>query len=257
VRAVSLACGLVGVSLLLVLPAVWGLESESEQAFATIALERLAIEETPKSLNAYQFLRADTKGHVYLLKGDTLQVDELLPTGKLVARGKPVAGGGKASDSPAFTDAMLSPDGSSWLLASRPERLALLNSDGLRDLPSVPWLLSAVVYGMDGPIVSVIPSRTGTENASAPPAGKDWNRPPLLLELKDQEWKTLVAAEPFVARDQRPLKIQEMKAERDTRLAVDARGTLWVAQQDAYLLRHYSRSGILLDSLRAGDGRVQ
>jgi len=229
---------------------------QSDPTFATIALERLPAATPQKSADAFQFLRADKNGRLYLLHGDALQVDDLQPVGKLVAGSKPAVSQALDSLGP-IMDASLSPDGRAWLLASLPDRIALLNSDGLRDLPPPYWAASSLAYGIDGPVVAVIPVRVGGENASAPPTSAAWNSPPLLLRLRDQNWLTLIAGEPFTRRDARPLRLQEMKAERDTRLAVDTKGTLWVAQQDAYHLKHYSRTGVLQESLAVAGGRVQ
>jgi hypothetical protein len=235
--------------------AVFG-EVQNDPTFATIALERLPIAPSEKNADAFQFLRADKNGRLYLLHGDTLQVDELQAIGKLVPGRKPENSHALESMGP-IMDAALSPDGSAWLLASLPDRVARLNSDGLRELPPPYWAISSLAYGIDGPVVAVIPVRVGGENAGAPPTGAAWEHPPLLLRLRDQGWQTLVTGEPFTRRDTRPLRLQEMKAERDTRLAFDAKGTLWVGQQDAYRLKQYSRTGALQESLAVAGGRVQ
>jgi hypothetical protein len=39
--------------------------------------------------NTPQFLQADAKGRVFLLHGDDLEVDQLLPSGKIVVRRAP------------------------------------------------------------------------------------------------------------------------------------------------------------------------
>lgn len=252
-RRTKLARAAALMSPLLILPILRG--AESNPSFAKLVLERLAIEGPPKSPSALQFLRSDLKGRLYLLHGDSLQIDEIQPSGKIVTRSKPT--NDQVGNIKPISDALVSPDGSAWLLASGPERIALLTSDGLRDLPPVHWVISSLAYSVDGPIVAVSPLRVGAEDAGSPPTKADWNHPPLLLRLQDQEWQTLVPGEPFVSRDRRPLRLQEIMAERDTRLAVGAKGTLWVGNKSAYLLKHYSSSGALLESLAVGGGRVQ
>ena len=229
---------------------------QNDPTFATIAWERLPTAPSQKSTDAFQFLRADKNGRLYLLHGDTLQVDELQPAGKLVAGSKPASSQALDSMGP-IMDAALSPDGSAWLLASLPDRVARLNSDGLRELPPPYWAISSLAYGIDGPVVAVIPVRVGGENAGAPPTGAAWASPPLLLQLRDQDWQTLVAGDPFTRHDTRPLRLQEMKAERDTKVAFDVKGAPWLALQDAYRLRHYSRAGALQETLAVAGGRVQ
>ena len=49
----------------------------------------------------------------------------------------------------------------------------------------------------------------------------------------------------------------EIKAERDVKLAADRNGALWSAQQNAYLLKRYSRQGAVEESVAVNGGRVQ
>jgi hypothetical protein len=67
----------------------------------------------PTPSDALQFLEADAKGRVFLLHGDTLAVDQILPSGKLASWRGPQ---GKEGSDAELSDAALSPDGGSWLL---------------------------------------------------------------------------------------------------------------------------------------------
>jgi len=51
--------------------------------------------------------------------------------------------------------------------------------------------------------------------------------------------------------------LEEIKGERDTRLAAERKGALWTMQQNAYLLKRYSRQGAVDESVAVNGGRVQ
>jgi hypothetical protein len=219
----------------------------AKPAVARVALERVAGDPARDDANVLQFLEADAKGRVFLLHGDTLAVDQVLPSGKIVARRTPDA---KETSDAAVTDAALSPDGRSWLLASGPDELMLLSGDDRRQLPTPHhWWVSALAYTTDGPVVAVLPGRVGGEDASS---RTEWDKPPLLLRLDDQEWQTLSVQNPAALPS-----FDETKAERDTRLAAGRKGTLWAAQQNAYLFKHYSRQGAVEESVAVNGGNVE
>jgi hypothetical protein len=102
---------------------------------ARVALERVAGDPVGNQ-KALQFLEADAKGRVFLLHGDTLEVEQILPSGRIVTWRTPH---GKEASDAAVTDAALSPDGSSWLLASGPDEISLLSGDEHRQLPPPQW----------------------------------------------------------------------------------------------------------------------
>jgi hypothetical protein len=224
--------------------------------FASVAMERLAGEPSRQSPQVLQFLRADAKGRLYLLHGDTLEVDEIKPSGKVVPRGK--APSRRATEGDTITEAALSPDGDRWLLFDTTgDRLTLLSGDELRDLPSSGWDVSAVAYTDDGPVVAVLPAQVGGQEATAPSGRPSLEKPPLLLRLDGQTWQVLVPGKVFETSNARAAGFQALVAERSSRLAAGPKGALWVAQQDAYIVRRYSRMGVLQGSLLVGGGRVQ
>jgi hypothetical protein len=237
-------------SLLLVTP-VCGRAAENlpvaEPPVARIALERVAGDPAQGNQNALQFLEADAKGRAFLLHGDSLKVEQILPSGRIVTWRTPH--GKEASGDAVVTDAALSPDGSSWLLASGPDELSLLSGDDHRQLPTPHWWVSSLTYTTDGPVLAVLPAWGGGMDATGQ---TEWDKPPLLLRLDDQKWETLrvqeVPAQP---------SFEELKAERDLKLAPGRKGALWAAQQNAYLLRRYSRQGAVEESVAVNGGSVQ
>ena len=237
-------------SLLLVTPVCGraaGNPPVAEPPVARIALERVAGDPAQGNQNALQFLEADAKGRVFLLHGDSLKVEQILPSGRIVTWRTPQ--GKEASGDAAVTDAALSPDGSSWLLASGADEISLLSGDDHRQLPAPHWWVSALAFTTDGPILAVLPGQVGGMDATGQ---TEWDKPPLLLRLDDQKWETLRVQEvPALP------SFEELKAERDLKLAAGRKGALWAAQQNAYLLRRYSRQGAVEESVAVNGGSVQ
>lgn len=239
-------------SVLLVTLSACGWAAEPPR-FARVALELVAGDPAPDNQNASQFLEADAKGRVFLLHGDTLEVDQILPSGRIVAGRTPH---GKEASDAAVMDAALSPDGSSWLVSTGPDELMLLSGEDRRQLPTPHWWLSALAYTTDGPVVAVVPAWVGGADTTGE---AEWEKPPLLLRFDDQKWQTLSVQEPLQSTQDPPAipSLEEIKGERDTRLTAGWKGTLWTMQQNAYLLKRYSRHGAVEESVAVNGGRVQ
>lgn len=236
-----------------------GVQAAVNQApFASVSAERVTAQSALVDPDVYQFLRADAKGRLFLLHADTLAVDQVQPSGKLVRAGAP-ATKREMDEGDAVIDAALSPDGDSWLLLfHKSSRLVVLKGGQLRDLPPPVWMMSALAFTVDGPVVAVLPAQDSSgENAAAQPTRADLEKPPLLLRLNDQKWQMLVPGKVFQRRESRSMVPQEVQAERASRLGSDPKGSLWVAQQDAYTLKKFSRSGALETSLLVGGGSVK
>src|SRR5580693_588570 len=236
-------------SVVLVALAVCGWAAQSSPAgvrmIARVAPERLAGDPA-RANDVMQFLGADAKGRVFLLHGDTLAVDQILPSGKIVSWRKPQVKDGTNAE---LTDAALGPDGKSWLLASGPHELSLLSGDEVRQLPSAPWWVSALTYTTDGPVLAVLPMKASGRDAATE---EGWDKPPFLQRLDGQRWQTLSAQEEVKLISEKPLvmpSLEQVSAQRDVKLAAGPHGSLWAAQQNAYLLKRYSRNGALVDSV--------
>lgn len=237
--------------------AVFGLAAENpspaSQPAVPVSLERVAGDPTLENRQVSQFLGTDADGRVFLLHGDTLAVDRILPSGKIVSWHKPARNDGSDAT---LSNAALSPDGRSWLLASGND-LSLLSGDDLRQLPTPEWWVSSLTYATDGPVIAVLPARGGgTDAASMPP----WDKPPLLLRLDGQRWQTLSVQEPPKLMSEKPpvmIPFGRIKAERDIKLAAGRNGTIWAAQQNAHLLKRYSREGAAEESVAVDGGSIQ
>jgi hypothetical protein len=222
---------------------------------ARVALERVAGDPAQDNQKALQFLGADAKGRVFLLHGDTLAVDQILPSGKIVSWREPQ---GKEGSDARLADAALSPDGSSWVLATAfGDELSLLTSDDLRKLPTPHWWVSSLAYTADGPVLAVLPAWGGGTDAAS---RAEWEKPPFLLRLDGQTWQTLNVQDELKLISEKPPVLpspDQIKAERDVKLAAGRNGALWVAQQNAYLLKRYSRQGAVEESVAMNGGRVE
>src|SRR6202521_3266834 len=223
--------------------------------FARVAPERVAGDPARENQETNQFLKADAKGRVFLLHGDNLAVDQILPSGKIVPGRMPH---GREAIAAAVKEAALSPDGSSWLLRSGPDELILLSGDDRRELPTPHWWISAVAYTTDGPVVAVLPAWVGGRDATG---HTELDKPPFLLRLDGQKWQTLSMQTPPTSAQQPPAGLSSLfeviKGERDLRLATGRKGALWTAQQNAYLLKRYSRQGAVEESVAVKGGDIQ
>jgi hypothetical protein len=243
-------------SVLLVTLSACGWAAENPP-FARVALELVAGDPAADNQNASQVLKADAQGRVFLLHGDTLKVDQILPSGRIVAGRTPH---GKEASDAGVMDAALSPDGSSWLVSTGPDELMLLSGEDRRQLPTPHWWLSALAYTTDGPVVAVLPAWVGGADATG---HTEWDRPPFLLRFDDQKWQTLSVQEPLDdphgAQGHPPVvpSLEQIKGERDIRLAAERKGALWTMQQNAYLLKRYSRQGAVEESVAVNGGKVQ
>jgi len=220
-----------------------------------VALERVAGDPARENHEVSQFLGADAKGRVFLLHGDTLAVDQVLPSGKLVSWREPQ---GKEGSDAELSDAALSPDGSSWVLTTAfGHELSLLTGDGLRKLPTVHWWVSSLTYTADGPVLAVLPGWGGGTDAAS---RAEWEQPPFLLRLDGQAWQTLSVQEGLKLISEKPPMLpspDKTKAERDVKLAAGRNGAFWAAQQNSYLFKRYSRQGALEESVAVNGGRVE
>jgi|ERR1700687_40422 len=167
---------------------------------------------------------------------------------------------GKDESDAELSDAAISPDGSSWLLLGGPDELSLLRGEDRRQLPASHWWVSALTYTTDGPVLAVLPSWVGGTDATA---RAEWDKPPFLLRLDDQTWKTLRVQEDLKLSggdEKKPPvmpSFEQIKGERDIKLAAGRNGALWTAQQNAYFLRRYSRQGVAEESVAVSGGHIQ
>lgn len=113
-------------------------------------------------------------------------------------------------------------------------------------------MVSAVAAGQGEPLVAVLPAEMGT----ATPASLRLDVPPLLQHWDGRRWSVLAEGR---FGDERPAGVsypEYLRGEFAVFLAPTPERHLWVTDEHAYRLRHFSPSGVLKDELVVGDGRA-
>lgn len=194
-----------------------------------------------------QFLEADRKGRVFLLRGGTLEVYPVA-AGVVADRPQELVEHRVAVDPTQVLAASMSADGGRWLLwcLDEPRSLLLYESGKEKILPSAQWLVSSVGFAGSDPLLAVaaVPVDRRVEMSA------EWE-PPLLLSLAGMEWRELAREEVAVERGG-----NFFQAAQDARALVLARGaesTFWAARRHAYHLRHFSGGGRVLEEVAVGD----
>ena len=184
-----------------------------------------------------QFLQADSKGRLVLLRGDHPVFHRLLPSGEARSWGdedrRQIL---FESGVPFVLDAAMSPDGT-WVLLT-PERLFRVTEHKVEILPDTRWRALSVAV-TDDPVAAVIPVIEGRVK----PLRFDPDAPPLLVELTSSGWENLVE-EPFSAEEKAaPETEASLRTFRAVTLAPASAGGLWVANRYLYRLRRFSPAG--------------
>jgi hypothetical protein len=191
-----------------------------------------------------QFLQADRKGRVSILRPATLEIFSFREDGSLQKSGKLEANSMERSG--ARGRAAMSPGGD-WLIQEG-ARIALFRDGKETTLADPGWYLRGLGWLRDDPLLSVEPARTVPAPAPKGP-------PPLVLRWTGKAWETMIA-EPMPPGVDDPLD-ESVRTRRWVELLGDSRGTLWVANSYRYLVQRYSSSGKLKLKIAVGKGEVE
>lgn len=210
-------------------------EEGVEEELPRVPAERIevAVEEEQGA----QFLGADSKGRLVLMRGWPPQIYALDPSGSASAWGD-------AEDRQAAMDglvhrvleASLSPEGT-WIVIT-PEQIVRIFRDEVQILPSLRWSALAVAQP-DHVVAAVVPVIRGHMVPKYDPEA-----PPLLMEYTSSGWRTLTK-EPFSAAEKR-VEVSDQGTHRMFRaltLAPASAGGTWAANRYIYRLRRFSPSG--------------
>ena len=186
---------------------------------------------------ASQFLAADSKGRLVLLRGNHPVFHRLLPSGEARAWGDEDSRQGLLeSGVPGVLDAAMSPEGT-WVLLT-PNELLRVTEHEVEILPDPHWMALSV-GAADAPVAAVIPVIRGRVK----PRRFDPAAPPLLVELNSSGWAPLVE-EPFSAEERAAPEDQHaLRAFRAVSLAPASSGGFWAAHRYLYRIRRFSPSG--------------
>ena len=191
-----------------------------------------------------QFIQADHKGNVSLLRGDTLDVYPVDSGGKI---GEPtrLRRGGVIDET--ISDAALSGDGDRWVLVAGSEVLCF--EDGReRSTPELGWIATSVGTRGDDVLASVVPIQVNVA-----PGTSASRVPPLVLSLEGQRWSTAVKGTLPRHYEGRAL-MNTMFADHSARLASSRDGRLWVAHPFSGRVVRFTSAGRAELEIVIGDG---
>ena len=240
---------------LLVLPAE--AKSQPRAATGTSGYQKLRLirVEAPSLTDprATQFLAANSKGQLFLLRGDTLEVFRLSSDGGFDRRVGKLACELDMSAKSAYVAAM-DPTGLTWAVGS-PHELALCDFAKERRPEGLHWVISSLTYSRSGPLVAV--------TSLGPPAGAAEARykmtEPRVFGLKDDRWEPVAwgrVSEGPMPDD--PLKLMaEAKAESDSLICAGRKDAIWRASWNAYQLQKLSSSEKPEREIVVGKGGVE
>jgi hypothetical protein len=249
-RSSRLSLALTGACLALTIAAV-----TTAAAPRHLTAERVAL---AASWKAPLFVQADAAGRVMLLRSDTLEVYPLTPKGTLGTPSKLERLPG--DEAPFIREAALSPDGGAWLLLDVAAGPRLFHAGKEVLAPELGWRPAAVALPRGQPMVAVFPVHAHEVKLAVRADGKvvvdAKEPPPLLVGLAGSEWQVVVREEyEFGSRHWHEADAR-MRLERGVRLAGDAKGGVWLADEYGYRLRSYSPAGQLRAELTVGSGKV-
>lgn len=215
-------------------------------AFAKVRPVRLKLP-TLKQGEITQFLAADRKGRLFLLRGDTLEVfrlrdAELESVGKLACR---------RSRDGAYAAAM-DPSGSTWAVAGTAFDLALCDFREEKRPAGLSGFVSSVTFSGTGPLVAV--AGGGSRPDVARPISA---KVPRVFGLEGSRWKA-VSWDSLPEISDRTIGVMtQIKAQTDSLVcASPKKNSIWLASWNAYRLREVSDSEKPKRELLVGSGKL-
>ena len=196
-----------------------------------------------------QFLQADKKGRLFLLRGKTLEVFRLNGEGGLEPVSQVAEGSSAMVGRPLDVwQAAMSPQGD-WVVQDGFETRIL--RDGEEKLLTGPqWAVSAVGFLGDAPVIAGSPVEVDHARAFARALPESVD----LIAAWDDKWEPLVSATAKAKQALDPLALSE---QRMVRLAGTADGHLWVGFEFERRFREYSPAGKLLTEIVVGGGEAK
>jgi hypothetical protein len=218
-----------------------------------------------KDANATQFLAADLQGHLFLLRGDTLEVFRQ-GNGASFDRRMGKLACGRLADT-AYAAAM-DPRGWRWAVGS-PDGLALCDFAKEQRSPGLDWEVSSVTFSRSGPLVAVAASGPTPDVAT----GQFQTKVPRVFGLEDDRWHPVIWAPVPELKDlpkDRMAAIAQIKANplgawtavkarSDSLICAGPKDAIWLASSNSYRLQKVSVSGSLQPEreIVVGNGEVE
>jgi hypothetical protein len=230
-----------------------GARSQPQAAAGTSGYEkvRLTRVEAPslKDSDATQFLAADSKGHPFLLRGDTLEVFRL-GAGAAFDRRMGRLACGRLSDS--VYAAAMDPTGSTWAVSS-PTELGLCDFVKEQRPPGLDWVVSSLTFSRSGPLVAI----TGIGPTPDAAAARFKRTEPRVLGLKDDRWQPVVWGPIPEVKEQLKNPMAKIKAQTDFLICTGPKDAIWLASWNSYRLQKVSASEKPEREIVVGSGEVE
>lgn len=196
---------------------------------------RVEIGATPT--HGPQYLAADVKGRLHLLRGHRPLFFRLDADGSAEPWGEKASAQAETLFRPPLKAAALAPDGRRWLLVTGDELLEATETE-LEILPNPGWEPLAAAYASGHPLLAVLPSVPQHLVGQV-----DLDRPPFLVEFTGSKWP-LLADDPPVGPDAEPATSRNgLMVERAVHLAPAHPKGFWMAHQYLYRLHRFSPAG--------------
>lgn len=195
--------------------------------------------------NGPQFLQADARGEIYLLRGDTYDI-YAFERGE-ISKPKRLAMVMPPESRP--TAAAMSWDASSWALVAS-NRVFYWVDGRQQSTPDVGWLVTSVALQRNTPIAGVLPMAVGQPTLKRAPS------PPLALRLGDDAWETFIPGK-LPKRSQAHDPIDALFADYSVKLATDRQGRAWAAYPFTGRIVRFTASGRLDSEIVLGSGVAQ
>jgi hypothetical protein len=228
-------------------------KSQPQAAAGTSGYEKLRLTrvEAPSlnDSNATQFLAADSKGHPFLLRGDTLEVFRL-GAGAAFDRRVGRLACGHLSDS-AYAAAM-DPTGSTWAVSS-PTELALCDFVKEQRPPGLEWVVSSLTFSRSGPLVAV----TGLGPPPDAAEARFKRTEPRVFGLKDDRWQPVVWGPIPELKEMPQNPMPQIKAQTDSLICTGPKDAIWLASWNSYRLERVSGSERPERQIVVGSGEVE
>lgn len=200
----------------------------------------------PGKAEVTQFLAADRKGRLFLLRGDTLEVfrleDELKPIGKLKCIRPPEVAYAAAMD----------PAGSTWVVSTSIQEVALCDFVEQKRPAGLAGWVSSVTFSATAPLVAVVPFG----GRSMDLAGQVEPRVPRVFELDRSTWKPVSWAPLPEVSDPKLGAFTQIKAQTDSLICSGPKDSIWLASWNSYRLEEVSDSERPQHTLVVGSGKV-
>ncbi len=228
-------------------------EAPSPRQYSTVQLVRLDL--PSKAWEELQFLQADHQGRIFVLRGSpALEVYRLEGGSLRLDKALEGATAGVKPGEMWVEQARLSRAGESWFLFVKPTTIERFDGGKRTQTIESQWEVTDLAAGAPELVVAVSNSEINTST----PEGPGLWRPPLVRGWDGKRWDTLVEGE-YRDEETRPGASRHMldRAAYSARLAFTPEGQFWVASAYAPRLRHYSASGVLVDEIVLGDGKIR